>query len=360
MAKAVGMFLVFYGHVLETMYRYGGRPFLWPQLKFIYAFHMPLFFVLSGYLYRDKKQTFTRFLRFQFLTRLLPFFFFNLFSLLASLVQQAGRGGVNWSEVLRGCLNLLRGVPSFNMLTWFLACLFVVEFIHFVLKQWLTEPRWLLGAVLLAFLIGLPFARWAANGLAAHGVYFNFWYVQESLTAYAFYLLGILAARTSFLEKLWLKRVLSLLTFFFLLSIATWVTASWNTGPFATEPGLVLMSISSHGNFLWFPITAVTGAVTIIFLAKLLPGWRVLLYFGQKTLILLGLGGLFFEFFNQPMIAVSNPYFPASPWLTMVQAVLLTLLSFVVCVPFIHVFEKYIPQLVGKPTVRSPFLPRLF
>ena len=62
-AKALGIFLVFYGHLLEVMYRYGGRPFLFPQIKFIYAFHMPLFFVLSGYLYRDSGQPFGRFFR---------------------------------------------------------------------------------------------------------------------------------------------------------------------------------------------------------------------------------------------------------------------------------------------------------
>jgi fucose 4-O-acetylase-like acetyltransferase len=139
----------------------------------------------------------------------------------------------------------------------------------------------------------------------------------------------------------------------------TWGTADLNQGPFATEPGIVLMSISSQGSYVWFPITAVSGTLFLVFLARLLPPNRVLHYFGRKTLILLGMGGLFFEFFNRPLVSISNAFFPASPWVTPLQAALLALLSFAICVPFIHVFEKYVPQLVGNPGKAGPLLPRL-
>ena len=256
------------------------------------------------------------------------------------------------------------------MLTWFLACLFTVELIHYGVKRWLTTPVRLLMGVFLALAIGLPTARWAAQELAATGDYFNVWYVQEALTAYAFYLMGIWGRQMLDLKSwtrmgadrrgFFLKNVrvwmLGLGIMFFVL---TWVTADLNQGPFVTEPGLVLMSISSQGSFFWFPVTAVTGTLLLVFLSKLIPPNRILLYFGQKTLILLGMGGLFFEFFNQPLVAISNPFFPASPLLTTIQAVLLTLLSFAVCVLFIHAFEKYLPQLVGKPGKAGPILPRL-
>jgi acyltransferase len=358
-AKALGIFLVFYGHLLETMIQVGGRPFLLSQLKVIYAFHMPLFFLLSGYLYRDKKQSFGRFFRIHLLTRLIPFFFFNLLALAALLVQQAGRGGIDWQMVGQGCLAMFRGTPSFNMLTWFLACLFMVELIHFGTKRWLVTPPQLLLGIGLSLILGLPVARWAANFLAETGIYVNFWYVQEALTAYAFYLMGVLACHRfkrdfSFLGH----NRLGLIGFVVLWGGVTWVTAVYNQGPFVTEPGIVLMSISSHGSFFWFPVTAVTGTLFIIFLATIVPGNRALLYFGQKTLILLGMGGLFFEFFNQPLVAITNPFFPASPLVTIIQAVLLTVLSFGICVPFIYMLEKFFPQLVGKPGRTGPILPR--
>lgn len=358
-AKAVGIFLVFYGHVLETMFRYGGRPFLLPQLTFIYAFHMPLFFVLSGFLYQDRGQSFSRFFRYHFLTRLLPFFFFNLLALSALLVQQTGHGGIDWPFVWRGCLALLRGMPSFNMLTWFLVCLFIVELIHFGMKRWLSTSVRLGMAIFLALVVGLPIARWAAQRLATTGIYFNVWYIQEALTAYGFYLMGIWGRQVGALEKKPIQVRFGALGLSLLFLAVTWLTAGLNEGPFVTEPGLVLMSISSQGSFLWFPVTAVTGTLFLIFLAKLIPANRVLLYFGQKTLVLLGMGGLFFEFFNQPLVAVTAPYFPASLLASTIQAVVLTVLSFTICVPFIHVFEKYLPQMVGRPGKAGPIFPRL-
>jgi acyltransferase len=364
MAKALGIFLVFYGHILEVMYRYGGRPFLLPPLQFIYAYHMPLFFVLSGYLYRDKALTFGRFFRYLFLTRLVPFFFFNLLALGALLLQQAGRGGIDWQVVGRGCRALLWGTPSFNMLTWFLACLFTVELIHFGVGRRLTTQRRLLAGILCALMIGLPGARWAAQNLADTGNYFNIWYSQEALTAYAFYLMGIwtrqaVASWNAPGRRFKGDHVLFWLSLSLMFFVLTYLTVDRNQGPFVTDPGLVLMSISSHGSFVWFPITAVTGSLFLIFLSQLVPTIRTMHYFGQKTLILLGIGGLFFEFFNQPLVAISNAIFPPSPLGTTMQAILLTLLSLAICVPFIHTFETYLPQLVGKPSKAGPILPPL-
>lgn len=360
-AKALGIFLVFYGHLLEGMYQYGGRPFLLPQLQFIYAYHMPLFFGLSGFLYNYKKQPFRRFFRVHFFTRLVPFFFFNLMALSALLVQQVGRGAINWQAVGRGLLALLRGTPSFNLLTWFLACLFLVELLHFGIGRWLITSKRLLAAIFLSLVFGLPIARWAAQNLAETGTYFNIWYAQEALAAYAFYLMGVwarrgLAGNVQQRTKSSMRRIGWLLLgvlFFALTSLA----APLNQGPFATEPGLVLMAVSSHGSYFWFPVTAVFGSLFLISLSKSIPVCRLGHYLGQKTLILLGMGGLFFEFFNQPMIAMSNPYFPASPFITTLQAVCLTLLSLVICVPFIWAFETYLPQLVGKPSQEGPILP---
>jgi fucose 4-O-acetylase-like acetyltransferase len=171
--------------------------------------------------------------------------------------------------------------------------------------------------------------------------------------------MGIWARQVGVLDKKMIQMRFATFGLSSLFLVATWATAGWNPGPFVTEPGLVLMSISSQGSFVWFPLTAVTGTLFLIFLAKLIPPNRILLYFGQKTLILLGMGGLFFEFFNQPLVAVTTPYFPAAPFASTIQAVLLTLLSFAICVPFIHVFEKYLPQLVGKPGTDGPIFSRL-
>jgi len=46
-ARAYAMFLVFYGHFVETVYHFDNEPALL-QEKLVYAFHMPLFIFISG------------------------------------------------------------------------------------------------------------------------------------------------------------------------------------------------------------------------------------------------------------------------------------------------------------------------
>jgi fucose 4-O-acetylase-like acetyltransferase len=50
-AKGIGIFLVVVGHFYPET-----SPDYWTQIKkVIYSFHMPLFFILSGYLYTHDK-----------------------------------------------------------------------------------------------------------------------------------------------------------------------------------------------------------------------------------------------------------------------------------------------------------------
>ena len=56
MARAVGILLVVYAHSLEIYFN-GTKNFsmnMFLQWNFIYSFHMPLFFIISGYLYHKK------------------------------------------------------------------------------------------------------------------------------------------------------------------------------------------------------------------------------------------------------------------------------------------------------------------
>ena len=54
-AKFIGIFLVVFGHVLQCVpeWQETSLKFLW---DWIYLFHMPLFFIISGYLYKQKTE----------------------------------------------------------------------------------------------------------------------------------------------------------------------------------------------------------------------------------------------------------------------------------------------------------------
>lgn len=76
-ARAYGMFLVFFGHFVETVSR-GDNPAAFLQQKFVYAFHMPLFILISGFLARSQLPPLGAFLKARAASRLLPVLFFSV------------------------------------------------------------------------------------------------------------------------------------------------------------------------------------------------------------------------------------------------------------------------------------------
>ena len=73
-AKGIGIILVIFGHTLR------GVPGL---VNFIYSFHVPLFFVISGFFYSPSKNDNTKlFILKKVKTLLIPFFSFYLLSYL--------------------------------------------------------------------------------------------------------------------------------------------------------------------------------------------------------------------------------------------------------------------------------------
>ena len=74
--KAVGIFLVFFGHIAGDLWPFGIKKAFLPW-KFIYSFHMPLFFFLSGIFAKPAQRKITDTLKLKAQTRLLPVLFFG-------------------------------------------------------------------------------------------------------------------------------------------------------------------------------------------------------------------------------------------------------------------------------------------
>ncbi len=51
-ARIYGIVLVYYGHIIES-YMKAGSATAAIHYKFIYSFHMPFFFILSGYIAKE-------------------------------------------------------------------------------------------------------------------------------------------------------------------------------------------------------------------------------------------------------------------------------------------------------------------
>ena len=138
-ARLYGIFLVYYGHVVERfMYLKVDAAVL--QYKFIYSFHMVLFFFLSGMVISEKtlNLSFGNFIKKKLKTRLVPYLFFNFILLILSLFIQRDFPPFpleTAQDYFRTIGFTLIGVSIFNIPTWFIMALFSVELIHYVLNR---------------------------------------------------------------------------------------------------------------------------------------------------------------------------------------------------------------------------------
>ena len=127
--KGLAILLVVLGHTMRTDL----------SLVYIYGFHMPLFFFLSGLVCNENKYTWASFLKSRFNTLVIPYLAFYLLTWLYWLfVERTFRPlGMEWWQPLIG---MVYGAQwheymAHNGILWFLPCLFVTENLFFAVKK---------------------------------------------------------------------------------------------------------------------------------------------------------------------------------------------------------------------------------
>lgn len=350
-AKAYGMFLVYYGHFTEQLARFG-NPSATLQYKLIYSFHMPLFFVLSGYVYKDKQESFSAISKRLALTRLVPVLFFNGLALLMTVADELASGTFQIDLLINGVGLMLMGHPPFNWITWFLVCLFTVELINYGVQKYIHTTAHTAIAIVLFISVGGLLHGVLGGVFPGTGITNNVWFVDEALFAYPLFLIGVLLKQLKYLQSSYSRRKIVGIV----VSSAAFVFFTFNLNPngvlnpFRLDPDAqnfaVRMAHSDHGNLFWFVMTAIAGTLCILYLAQLIPARNPIVFIGKNTLILLGLNHFFFVAFGR-VAPLVNPYLQ-SHGAIVVFCTGLTAVSLLLCSPCIKLMNRYVPQWVGR------------
>ena len=333
------------------------------QYKFIYSFHMPLFFVLSGLIAKDwaAEQSIGQFAKSRFFSRIVPLIFFNAAMALLSLIHKPdfppiplATGADYASAALMTALQL----PVFNVPTWFLMCLVVVECIHYAVFRFLrgSDAR-ILVAVVLFYLAGYALNSRFQFFQPGNYALPNWWIAYEAITMYALYLVGVLVRRWGWLsdDVAWfMLALLAIIGFAIVL-----FTYDLNQGPFRMKIDAVVILAAAHGHILWFPLTALAGTLAVLALGKLLERADWMAWLGRNALTLFCLNGIVYHHVNGPFAAWFMGGMPQDGWVVAASAALLSLLSIALAVQLVATLNRWLPQLVGRPTVSGPLLPRL-
>lgn len=365
-ARFYAMALVYYGHFVER-FMLLKNPAGFAQYKFIYSFNMMLFFVLAGYVAKESDLTFGfgKYLKHRLISRLLPFAFFTVIFMVIPVFFTGHFYGMTLPSAqgyIKGLINTLFGLPSFCIPSWFILMLFTVELVHYGVFRFLKSNRNVLIGIFAFYVVGywLNLKMDLFNPLKGRVIGWNYLFIHEAITMYSFYLMGIYLRRIRFLIDKVSQKILIpgvIITFTVVL-----LTYKLNTGPFNFHIyNAVVILFSSHGNFFWFFVSAVAGSFMTLFLAKITPAQKTIVWLGQNTLILMCLNGVFYHYVNGPVAKSILDSLGGSGLTVFWVSALMTLGSLAVCIPFIYLLNKVVPQLVGKPKLRGPlfknFLP---
>ena len=359
-ARFYAIALVFYGHFIER-FMLLKDPAGAIQYKFIYSFHMVVFFVLAGYVVKetDIEFSFGRYLKYRLISRLLPFIFFTAIFMVLPVFFPGEFYGMKLPSVegyIKGLVNTVFGIPSFCVPSWFILMIFSVELVHYGAFRFLTSNSKILIGAVIFYVVGywLNLKLDIFNPLKGRVIGWNYLFIHEAITMYAFYLMGIYLRRRKFLiEKVSLKILVpgAIITFLIVL-----FTFKLNTGPFNFSVyDAVVIIFASHGNFFWFPVSAVAGSFLILLLAKITPSQKTVVWMGQNSLILMCLNGVFYHYINARVAKWVLETLSGSGLTVFWVGCLMTVLSLAVCIPFIYLFDKFVPQLVGKPKLSGPW-----
>ena len=340
------MFLVFYGHYVEQLFLLEGENGMaMMQYKFIYSFHMPLFFMLSGFFAKRQNDT-VRYIKVLISRRIVPVFSFAIMLVPLWLISnKLTTGSFMVKQIACNALKYMGGNPQLDYLTWFLICLFTAELISGVFRLISSSKN--LNLLLGVLFVGLGYfvINHSSFLFRYTKIQLNFWYLHESIVALGFYLIGNWVF--GIISKL--KQNRNWLFYLFVPLISLLLVIS---NIVFKDQGVVNMASSLHGDFLPFIINSFLGAVLIISIGVLIPANRLMNFIGSNTLIYLGLNGIFFNFVN-PYLA-NRLFLNNSFSFITLNCTLVTLLSLALCYPLIVLINKYLPQLFGKPDSNGP------
>lgn len=320
-AKAIAIFCVLMGHTVDSNTL---------TKTVLYAFHMPVFFVLSGMVAnippRYTLANYKKNIKKRVFTMMVPYILWGCI--------YAAFSFKNLMLIAWGTRETLIRANSLTSL-WFLPVLFLAYMILEVVFLLCNKKyyRWKIGlAGVTCFLIGTFLPHWDKYG--------DFWGSDIAFVAVSFMMLGY-GVRPLFdrLQRTHIGIINLVAVFGIILFL---IGVRFNT----TSVGYVLMANAIYGNPLLFVVGAIGGSLVVIALAAVISririGKRAVIYIGQNTL------GIFLV--HKPIVEAGRIISSklGMNYNTPVLFIIISLIGVCVSSIVVYVISYFAPVLVGK------------
>ena len=271
---------------------------------------MPLFFFLSGLVFRNREnETYFDSLKKDIKRILIPYFtfaFISLFLWFTNLPSQDQTLHTIFKQIV-GIIygNASNGYLAINTVLWFLPCLFIVKQIFWFIAK--LNKNALIGALVIFSIIGFISSTYFSHIRLPFGI-------ESALTGVVFFGVGFLwNSLPQKINTIIIKYGVFLIIPFIFFTI---YFADLNYQAYGLQ---IDVRLNRLNNYFYFYIAAFSGILATILISKLINKNAILEYLGQKTMVLfiwhyfvfIYISKIFFIFVdNKELISFRNAYYP--------------------------------------------------
>ncbi|MEH7250384.1 acyltransferase family protein [Neobacillus niacini] len=319
--KGIGIILVIIGHT----------PIDPTARSIIYAFHMPLFFFISGYFFSENRyKNLKEITVSKFKSLIIPYISFSIISffLLNYLFDQPVAVRVFLEQMIISKRNSI----SYDDPIWFLTSLFTIEILYYLLVKFSQKLYLrLLSVILIGFTSSIVLKVFAGGSILP-------WSLDQSLYYLIYFGIGHYIKGINFFEKNKTKSFIitfNSILFLALISYQEIYYSFWNL------LGLPSSLISIIDGIIW----AILGISFVIIISQFLSLISVLNFLGKNSLILMSLHiPLGFNFYNTFVRARLNIEIPNLN----LFGIIVTLCAILILIPTCLIINRFFPFVLGR------------
>lgn len=338
-AKAIGIILVVIGHIEKNHLAESVS-------KFIFSFHMPLFFILSGIVInmkREEKEDFKLLSRKKIKALMVPYLWFSLIFIVVDVVQLL-LGYASWDEVTDVLVATITLYADSTL--WFLPALLIAELLFIFIKKKLNKYTYPIIILLAAAAYGieqlLPITE-KSDGIVPSVLLLIICnllrVILRGMISSLFVLAGF--ALWTILPKSEVKminRCLLMIVGIVLLGL-TYFISEMNT--------LVDLRRIEFGNVSLFLVTATAGSIGVILIAISIWALKPLEFIGRNTLIIMASHLNFYILFAGMQFGLwVNNYINHMKSYIFIVNVLIVVFA-IECI-LIFIIRKFAPFIIGQ------------
>lgn len=308
--KGVGIVFVILGHAsMSSIFT-----------NYLFSFHMPLFFFISGYLFTFKN-SFGDIISKKIKTLIIPYIFFIL---IADIVYLLVNNNFDIFFLVKETFYLKGEVLQLDAPLWFLLCLFFSEIIYFFICKLANKNT----IIILMILFLLSVFGYFNKVLLPFGIHVAF-------TATVFLGLGNLFRQYE--SKIKVSKYLLLVLFIISAFIST-------------QNGVNIYRLY-YGNYFMFYIAAIFGIVIYFEIAKYIKRQHILEYIGRNSLVFMSTHMFIMNVLLK--IYQQNVNLKQNILLVNVLGVIFATIIIIALTPVVYIINNYMPFIVGKRKLKN-------